>query len=75
MKVTVGKSNRLSVGVSRPGRVLVDQSGLVSRSLNDLVDVDTTTKTDGSLLIYDETQRKFTASTLLEKQTLNGGNF
>lgn len=55
--------------------VLVNQSGLVARKIGDLVDVDTTGKVDGSILIYDETIEKFKASTLLEKQIVNGGNF
>ena len=56
--------------------VLVNQSGIIAvRRLSDLVDVDVSTKTDGSLLIYDENQQKFIASTLLEKQQINGGHF
>lgn len=56
--------------------VLVNQSGIIAvRRLSDLVDVDVSTKMDGSLLIYDENQQKFIASTLLEKQEINGGHF
>lgn len=67
--------NKINVKVNKRNAVVVNQSKLVSRSLNDMSDVDTSAKTDGSLLIYDEDQNKFIASTLLEKQTLNGGNF
>lgn len=56
-------------------RVVVNQTGLLGRKIGDLIDVDTSAKVDGSLLIYDEVREKFVASTLLEKQTLNGGNF
>lgn len=55
---------------------MVNQSGGIPvRKLSDLIDVDTSEKIDGSLLIYDEEQKKFIASTLLEKQTVNGGHF
>lgn len=74
MSVVVG-TNTINVKVNKRSAVLVNQSKLVSRSLDDLTDVDTSNKTDGSLLIYDESQGKFVASTILEKQTLNGGNF
>jgi hypothetical protein len=71
----VASSNRVNVKVNKKNTVLVNQSKLVSRTLNDLSDVDTSAKTDGSLLIYDESQGKFLASTLLDKQQINGGNF
>lgn len=74
MVIPVGQS-KINVTVNKRSQVLVNQSKIVSRSLNDMSDVDTTGKVDGSLLIYDEDQGKFVASTLLEKQTLNGGNF
>jgi hypothetical protein len=71
----VASSNRINVKVNKKNSVLVNQSKLVSRTLNDLTDVDTSAKTDGSLLIYDEIQGKFLASTLLDKQQINGGHF
>lgn len=63
------------VFVKEKPRVLVNQSALVARKLGDLTDVDTSIKTGGSILVYDEEQEKFIASTLLEKQTVNGGHF
>lgn len=75
IKVTVSSSPGINVKRQKTPSVLVNQSGLVIRSLDDLIDVDTSAKTDGSLLIYDEQQEKFLASTLLEKQTVNGGHF
>jgi hypothetical protein len=71
----VASSNRINVKVNKKNSVLVNQSKLVSRTLNDLADVDASAKTDGSLLIYDEIQGKFLASTLLDKQQINGGHF
>lgn len=68
--------DRISVTVKPKQTVLVNQSGLISaKKLSDLTDVDVSTKSDGSLLIYDENEQKFLASTLLEKQNINGGHF
>jgi len=67
--------DRLSVIVNRKPKVIVNQSNLIVKRLEDLVDVDISTKKDGSLLIYDENEKKFVASTLLDKQQVNGGFF
>jgi hypothetical protein len=68
--------DRINVVVGQQKRVLVNQSGLIAaRRLSDLVDVDLSAKTDGSLLIYDATTEKFVASTLLEKQTIDCGSY
>lgn len=63
------------VFVKQKPRVVVNQSGLVARKLADLVDVDTSAKTEGAVLVYDESQEKFLATTLLENQKINGGFF
>ena len=68
--------DRISVMIKPKPTVLVNQSSLIaSKRLSDLLDVDVSAKQDGSLLIYDENQQKFLASTLLEKQNINGGHF
>lgn len=68
--------DRISVTVKPKQTVLVNQSSLIAaKRLSDLLDVDVSTKQDGSLLIYDENEQKFLASTLLEKQNINGGHF
>lgn len=68
--------DRISVVVKPKQTVLVNQSSLIAaKRLSDLLDVDVSTKEDGSLLIYDETVEKFKSSTLLEKQNINGGHF
>jgi hypothetical protein len=41
----------------------------------DIGDVDSTSLTDGSLLVYKTTTNKWTASTTLEAQTMEGGFF
>lgn len=46
-----------------------------STSINDLAGVDTSTKINGSILIYNTTTENFEASTLLQEQTINGGQY
>jgi hypothetical protein len=76
INVTVRPKTAINVTTAKKQTVMANQSGVIAvRKLSDLIDVDTSDKTDGSLLIYDEEQEKFTASTLLEKQTVNGGHF
>ena len=68
--------DRISVVVKPKQTVLVNQSSIIAaKRLSDLLDVDVSTREDGSLLIYDETVEKFKSSTLLEKQNINGGHF
>lgn len=75
MKVKVSDQNNIKVNVKKKPTIFVNQSGVVTRSLDELADVDISAKKDGSLLIYDENQEKFVASTLLDKQQVNGGFF
>lgn len=67
-------SSNIKVKVKKPSRLFVNQTGVV-RKLDDISDVDVSSKEDGSLLVYSETQNKFLASKLLDKQEINGGNF
>lgn len=55
--------------------VLVNQSGLINRKLDSLLDVDSTGRIEGSLLVYDAASEKFLVSNNLEDQTINGGDF
>jgi hypothetical protein len=69
-------SNNINIKIKKNPTVLVNQSGISAvRAISDLTDVDTSGKTDGSLLIYNEEQGLFQASTLLDKQIINGGHF
>ena len=68
--------DRISVTLKPKQTVMVNQSGVIAvRRMSDLIDVNVSTKEDGSLLIYDENEEKFVASRLLEKQNINGGHF
>lgn len=74
--VVASTRDRLTVTVKPKQTVMVNQSGVIAvRKLSDLTDVDVSSRRDGSLLIYDEIEEKFVASTLLEKQNINGGHF
>lgn len=42
-------------------------------NLGDILDVDTTSLADGSLLVYDDNINKWVASTDLSKQSMDGG--
>jgi hypothetical protein len=55
----------------------VGETGLTGASglLSDITDVDTTAKTDGSVLVYKLANSKWTATTILEQQEMNGGFF
>jgi hypothetical protein len=75
MKVRISESSGVSVKVKKKPSLFVNQSGMVTRRLSDLADVNIDAKTDGALLIYDETQEQFVASRLLDKQEINGGHF
>jgi len=52
-------------------------SPAVVESINDIANVDTTTNglTTGSILIYRTTTNKWTASTTLDAQNMEGGEF
>jgi hypothetical protein len=46
-----------------------------STSINNATDVDVSQLTDGSTLVYLQSAAKWQATTLLEKQVMNGGFF
>jgi hypothetical protein len=55
-------------------KVLINQ-GQPIKGIGDLVDVDTSTKVDGSILIYNAITQKFETSLLLDKQTIDCGTY
>lgn len=75
VNVRVKAPNTVNVQAKKEDKIFINQSGTVITKISDLVDVDTSAKKDGSLLIYDEEQEKFIASILLEKQKVNGGQY
>lgn len=58
-------------GVWKPEAI----SASSSLTIDTLSGVDTSTKINGSVLIYNTSTENFEASTLLEEQTINGGQY
>jgi hypothetical protein len=76
INVKVSTSTGIAIRTKKDPSVLVNQGNIAnSRLLNDLDDVDTSAKEDGSVLVYNLQTEKFVASRLLERQFINGGNF
>ena len=57
------------------GTLTVSSTNIVPNSIENMADVDLTGLTDGSLLIYKNNTAKWSASTLLDKQNMEGGEF
>jgi hypothetical protein len=47
----------------------------VVESVSNIADVDTTTKINGSVLVYKTTTNKWTSTTTLDAQNMEGGEF
>jgi hypothetical protein len=56
-------------------KVFVNQSNLVIRSMGDLDNVDLTANANGAILVYNSATQKFTATTTLDAQTIDGGTY
>lgn len=55
--------------------VTADQTSVPPNTIENMLDVDLQQLTDGSLLIYRNNTAKWHASSLLDKQTMEGGEF
>lgn len=75
MRATISNTNPIVATVQGRPPLFVNQAAATVRSLSDLTDVDISGKIDGSLLVYNTAAEKFQASTLLDKQNINGGHF
>jgi hypothetical protein len=47
----------------------------VVESVSNIADVDTTTKINGSVLVYKTTTNKWTSTTILDAQDVTGGQY
>ena len=69
----------LTVAVSEGTYVLNTSTNLanpaVVESVSNIADVDTTTKINGSLLVYKTTTNRWTSTTTLDAQNMEGGEF
>jgi len=78
------------VDESPPNTILVESPGTVTvltiaeqgppgpagiQNISDAVDVDSTNKTDGSILVYSTANQKWVATTLLENQSVESGHY
>jgi hypothetical protein len=75
----VESDEALTVAVSEGTYVLSTSTNLanpaVVESISDIADVDTTTKLNGSVLVYKTTTNKWTSTTTLDAQNMEGGEF
>lgn len=55
--------------------VTASQTTVPPNSIENMVDVDLTTLTDGAILIYKNNTAMWTASTLLDAQDMEGGQY
>lgn len=60
---------------SESGGLVVSSTSIPPNSIENMADVDFAGLTDGALLIYKNNTAKWTASTLLDKQNMEGGEF
>ena len=73
MAITV-TSNRTIIKTIKVGTP-IRRVNAAGAGIETLGDVDTTSKINGSLLIYNSSTSKWTASIDLENQNINGGSF
>ena len=75
----VTPNESLTVAVSEGTYVLNTSTNLanpsVVESISNIADVDTTTKINGSVLVYKTTTNKWTSTTTLDAQNMEGGEF
>ena len=75
----VTPNEALTVAVSEGTYVLNTSTNLanpsVVESVSNIADVDTTTKINGSVLVYKTTTNKWTSTTTLDAQNMEGGEF
>ena len=55
--------------------IRIRSASFVARGIADLVDIDTRILKDGSVLVYEKDTEKWTSTTTLQKQNLEGGEF
>jgi hypothetical protein len=75
----VEPNEALTVAVSEGTYVLNTSTNLANpaivESISSIGDVDTTTKINGSVLVYKTTTNKWTSTTTLDAQNMEGGEF
>lgn len=64
-----------SLSDSNATTITADQTSVPPNTIENMLDVDLQQLTDGALLVYQNNTAKWTASTLLDKQSMEGGEF
>ena len=64
-----------SLSDSNDTTITADQTSVPPNTIENMLDVDLQQLTDGALLVYQNNTAKWTASTLLDKQSMEGGEF
>lgn len=72
---TVNTQNQLKVRKVDSQEDLRLRSSIASRAINSMDDIDVTALADGSVLVYKQETSKWTSTTLLNKQTVDAGEF
>lgn len=67
--------HRIKATVNDQQDIRIKSSSFVSRSIDDLVNTDTSNLKDGSVLVYKENTNKWTSTITLDAQNLEGGEF
>lgn len=77
IRVKIGQSSVISTKVKNINETIVVGAGGAFRRIttNDLTDVDNTHREDGSVLVFNDASDKYEATTTLEKQAIDGGEY
>lgn len=71
---TQSNNEVIAVGIQGPAGIQ-GVAGAAITTLDRIVDIDATTKTDGSVLVYKANTQKWTSTTTLDAQNMEGGEF
>ena len=75
IKVNVNKSNSLRVTTKSQDNLKIKTSTISSNSISSLNDIDVSNLQDGSILIFSTSSGKWESETLLNKQTVECGQY
>lgn len=68
-------SSTIKARILSQRQLKIRSESFIVRNVSDLTDVNTTNLENGSLLIFNTSTNKWTASRLLDNQTIEGGHF
>jgi hypothetical protein len=68
-------SNPINVKISKPNPIGVSVSSFGFTKMENILNLDLSGKKDGSVILYDESSNKWIATNLLDKQSVEAGEF